>query len=362
MLMMLLEVTANAGQKVGTLIDLASDTNYITHKAAKKLNLRSEEITLVIHGIGGMKVFVETRRYLLKIRVNTPKGTLKSQQLVCYGLDSIADVQGSVTPEQLQKLFPDIPLCELKRPREISLLISHREGQLAPQRIRAVGDLVLWDGPLGTVGGTHPELFEDVTVSAHMSAHMSKTHFARSMRAAAVQYKEVIGRQPPPNEQVVGRFWESWISTSNRDFLEWWKWDSIGAACEPKCGGCGNCQPGGKEMSLAEERELEVVKDGLSYVAGDNYSKEPHWHAKYPWLEDPVSLPSNKRAVEATLLRTERLAKAPDCKDAYTTQVHEMVDGKAAIKLSKDMIRNWDGLSGTRVTSSLPTHTLSQLQ
>lgn len=34
-IMMLLFVTANAGQKVGTLIDLASDTNYITHKAAK---------------------------------------------------------------------------------------------------------------------------------------------------------------------------------------------------------------------------------------------------------------------------------------------------------------------------------------
>lgn len=33
-IMMLLEVTANAGQKVGTLIDLASDTNYITHEVA----------------------------------------------------------------------------------------------------------------------------------------------------------------------------------------------------------------------------------------------------------------------------------------------------------------------------------------
>lgn len=31
-IMMLLEVTANAGQKIGTLIDLASDTNHITHK------------------------------------------------------------------------------------------------------------------------------------------------------------------------------------------------------------------------------------------------------------------------------------------------------------------------------------------
>ena len=46
--MMLLEVTANAGQKIGTLIDLASDTNYITHEAAGRLNLKSEDITLVV--------------------------------------------------------------------------------------------------------------------------------------------------------------------------------------------------------------------------------------------------------------------------------------------------------------------------
>lgn len=56
--MMLLEVTANAGQRVGTLIDLASDSNYIT---TNKLNLRSEEITLVVHGVGGMKVQVKTK-------------------------------------------------------------------------------------------------------------------------------------------------------------------------------------------------------------------------------------------------------------------------------------------------------------
>ncbi len=48
-IMMLMEVTTNAGQKIGTLIDLASDTNYITHEAADRLKLRSEKITLVLH-------------------------------------------------------------------------------------------------------------------------------------------------------------------------------------------------------------------------------------------------------------------------------------------------------------------------
>lgn len=55
-------------------------------------------------------------------------------------------------------------------------------------------------------------------------------------------------------------------TVSGREFLEWWRWDSIGAACEPKCGGCrcGSCQTGGKEMTLSEEKELEIIRQGLT--------------------------------------------------------------------------------------------------
>lgn len=163
---------------------------------------------------------------------------------------------------------------------------------------------MLWDGPLGkTIGGAHPDLFENIAVSAHTS----NTHFARSVRTAVVKYEEILTRIPklqPPNSQPYHNIQESTTFTTGRDFLDWWKWDSIGAACEPRCRGCrcGNCQPGGKEMTLAEERELEVVREGLTYIRSDCHSKDPHWHAKYPWLEDPVSLPNNRGAVEATFL------------------------------------------------------------
>lgn len=113
-----------------------------------------------------------------------------------------------------------------------------------------------------------------------------------------------------------------------------------------KCGGCrcGNCQPGGKEMTLSEEKELEVVREGLTYVKEDGHSKEPHWHARYPWLQDPASLPNNRRTVEATFLRTERqLAKEPEWKAAYTAQVHDMVNRGSAIKLSMDSVISWTG-------------------
>ena len=186
-------------------------------------------------------------------------------------------------------------------------------------------------GQPSTVGGAHPDLFEDV----NLSAHESKTHSARSMRTAAVKYEEITGALEAKH-----------TAASHRDFLEWWKWDSIGAACEPKCGGCrcGNCQPGGKEMTLAEERELEIIKEGLTYVEEDEHSKSPHWDAKYPWIVDPASLPNNRNGVESTFLRTEKqLRKEPEWLTAYTAQVHEMVERGAAKRLSKKMIEDRKG-------------------
>lgn len=61
-------------------------------------------------------------------------------------------------------------------------------------------------------------------------------------------------------------------------------------------------------------------------------------------MGDPASLPNNKRAVEATFLRTERqLTKEPEWKVAYTVQVHDMIKREASLKLSDEVSRNWTG-------------------
>ncbi|XP_026051529.1 uncharacterized protein LOC113038382 [Carassius auratus] len=175
--------------------------------------------------------------------------------------------------------------------------------------------------------------------------HTSKTHFARSMRTASVKYRE-FAIDPAPCHYPDHSETQSSTAISSRDFLKWWRWESIEATCQPRCGGCRcrNCQPGAKEMTLAEEREMELVRNGLTYTTGDDHSTEPHWHAKYPWTEDPVTLPKNKKAVEATFLRTERqLSKEPEWKKAYTAQIHEMVNNRAAIKLSEEVLQNWTG-------------------
>ena len=155
-------------------------------------------------------------------------------------MEQIAKVHQAIEPEKLKTFFPDVQLEELKRPKEVELLISHREGRLAPQRLKVIGDLVLWESPLGkTVGGAHPDLLEEVEVAAYES----RTHFARSMRTAAVRYQEITVPASEPGWLEQEDVAHTTTSASNREFLEWWHWDSIRAACEPRCGGCrcGNC-------------------------------------------------------------------------------------------------------------------------
>ncbi len=97
-------------------------------------------------------------------------------------------------------------------------------------------------------------------------------------------------------------------------------------------------------MTLAEERELEIIKKCLAYVEEDVHSKSPHWHSKYLWTEDPASLPNNRSGVEAIFLRTEKqLKREPEWQIAYAAQVHDMVERGVAIKLTEDMINSWNG-------------------
>ncbi len=196
---MLVSVTTKRGDSLGALVDLASDTNYITHQAAERLGLTGEPITLVVYGVGTMKVKVDTKRYLVTIKVWTSRGTLKFHEMICYGMEDIAKVDRVVRSKRLEQFFPEAKPGELARQQKIDLLISTREGRLAPQRLQRVGDLVLWDGPLGKiVSGVHPDLFEEVEVTTWQS----ETHFAHSMRTVAVKVEEhFVGRPGSHLEQ-----------------------------------------------------------------------------------------------------------------------------------------------------------------
>lgn len=59
---MLLEATTNSGHLIGTLIDLSSDTNYISNEAAVHLKLNGENIKFIVEGVGNMERTVATKR------------------------------------------------------------------------------------------------------------------------------------------------------------------------------------------------------------------------------------------------------------------------------------------------------------
>lgn len=129
---MLLEVMAKVGQRIGTLIDLASNVNYITHRAARRLGLQGEKVLIAIQGRGGMANNVTTKRYLLAVKIKTPKCT--------EGLNEIAKMDKAVKAEQLKKFFPNPDLEDLRRPSNIELLISHHEGRLIKKTRYSTGD------------------------------------------------------------------------------------------------------------------------------------------------------------------------------------------------------------------------------
>lgn len=97
-------------------------------------------------------------------------------------------------------------------------------------------------------------------------------------------------------------------------------------------------------MTLGDVGDLEKIRECFTYVKADKHCETPHWDAAYPWKGDPVILPDNRGAVEATFLNTEKcLKRQPEWKAAYRQQIHKMVSRGAAAKLTKDEIDSWKG-------------------
>ena len=79
--------------------------------------------------------------------------------------------------------------------------------------------------------------------------------------------------------------------------------ESLGVNCTPKCGGCrcGKCHTGGKDMTLLEEKEFEIIKKGLEFK-----NTTGRYEACYPWVVDPINLPHNRNFAYALLESTEK--------------------------------------------------------
>ena len=254
--------------------------------------------------VGDLTTEVQTYEYELKLIDNSDTPVV----IKAIDIDKISSPVGKVDRGKICKIL-GVPQTELNRPSEgeIDLLVGLQYAAYHPDRRRAVGHLLLYENRFGkTVGGSHADIQERTMLNDSCF----------KVRSAAVMH----------------------IQSSMEPFFEI---ESLGVSCIPKCGACscGTCHPGGKAMTLKDERELEMIERGLEFDPDKG-----RWQAEYPWIKDPSMLKNNRRVVLAKLQSTERrLAKNPEYQVEYSKQIQELLDRKAARMVTNEELRNYKG-------------------
>ena len=178
-------VTGLHGSKIGTLMDLCSTDDYVTHRYANKHNIPGEDVQLMVEGMGGKSTYYETKVYMVPIMANN-----KKYEFPCYGMDEISSVASPPEKKSYEKICNKFGVkpSQLRRPTSIDLLISMRQNFLHPEPAKTIDRLILYDGPLGKVfGGQDPDLdfcphIACVPKSVHLcTTHVSMTHHAYTM-------------------------------------------------------------------------------------------------------------------------------------------------------------------------------------
>ena len=286
--------------------DGGSTLSFITFKKAGELGLKGRPVDLKITVVGGESKAIKSRLYRFKL--HNPRGS--AVWLEAYGISEISTRIEAVALDRLAKLL-DVQDGGLSRPQsgEVDVLIGQQHAALHPVRVKCKGNLILMENDFGfVVAGTCALASTD----AHMSTNFITVREGNAMHMVA--------------------------EDSSMDFFDI---ESLGVRCEPRCGGCrcGTCHPGGKQMSLQEEKEYRMIEDGLRFR--DECGR---WEASYPWIRPASELPNNRCVAMAALRSAEnRLRKKRELADTYNAQIEDMVDRGAARIVTEEELFKYQG-------------------
>ena len=229
-------------------------------------------------------------------------------EVEAIGLERISTLIRGVNTKKAS-LILGIDEAEINRPvsGEIDMLIGLQYAAYHPAPVSSKGHLILYSNRFGTtIGGSHPEIQEETRIDESCS----KVRGAVTMHAT----------------HVIDSFFEV---------------ESLGVTCLPKCGSCkcGRCHPGGKEMSLKDELEYNMIQDRVTFN-----QETGRWVAEYPWIKDPRELPDNRKVAMATLKSTERrLLSNEEHKKIYSLQIEDMLNRKVARRVTEEELINYVG-------------------
>ena len=280
--------------------DPGSTLSFITFDLATNLGLQGQPVDLEIVTVGGVSTKVKSRKYHLSV-FDTAGCDVRVEVL---GIEKISTETNFVDIESLKNVFTDRNASKATRPSpgKVDLLLGFDCAAYHPVSVECVGHLLLMRNRFGyIIAGTHPGVEETAqklvkhAVVLHMDSQIDQFHSI----------------------------------------------ESLGVNCTPKCGGCrcGKCNTGGKDMTLLEEKEFEIIKNGLEF----NVSKG-RYEANYPWIVDPKNLPYNRGFALALLKSTEkRMSRDPLHAETYKKQIEDMIDRNVARKVTERELEQYQG-------------------
>ena len=283
---------------------------------------------LEIEGINDTTTY-ETKLYKIPIKDKNNQTHI----LDCYGLDKISSEVELPDENSYANLCHKLGVHpeEVRRPKKIDLLISQREAHLMSDDVKSqVNKIKLYDGPLGqTISGTDPDLkFPRYNTCYPTVARQVLTSRASSVRKAITKRATLTA-----------------LTKTDKEILKYFKEESIGVECEPKCGNCqcGKCALGSKQMSLKDEKEYNKMLEKMIYDEdGTKDDPGPYWRVSYVWLDPRESLPENYKAVLGVMNSTARkLGKDPAWREVYENQLRDLVKNKFAREISEKELYEW---------------------
>ena len=326
-------VNGVGNSKIGTLMDLCSTDDYVTHRYALKKKFPSEEVNLIIEGVGGKESRYNTKVY------QVPIFDMNGNQYIipCFGLETISSVTHPSEKGSYRDLCDrfGIKSFQVKRPESIDLLLSMRHNFLHPKPVKSIGGMILYDGILGKVfGGSDPHL----VFTPHRSSYPSSVHLLHQSASSMVYRSHAM-------RTVVKEAAYTLSTRSDREFLNYFQEESIGVECNPKCGGCrcGKCATGAKQMSIRDERLYDSFKELMHLdLEGSSIDPGPYWVSRLPWILDKNKLTNNKPAVLGVMNSTMRkLSRDPNWKAVYESQLRDLLDKGFAREVSSDELNDW---------------------
>ena len=285
--------------KLNVMWDDGSTLSLITFEKAKVMGLKGSDVNLDIDTVGGQTKKLRSKRF--KLPLIDKKGELV--EISALGIDKISTHIPQINVEEALKEFKMPTSSNVSRPKgEIDCLIGFEYAGYHPVKINAKRHLLLMENRFGLIIAGHQtkETCMNQTIVAH----------------------EVV-------QHAVG------------NISEFLTMEELGIQCQPQCGGCkcGKCHLGGKNMTIREEKELELIEKNLSY---DHENKQ--WQASYPWIQDPNHLPNNKIAAMGSLKSLEKRLKRDENRAAtYQRQIEDMIERGVCRKLGLQEMNEYTG-------------------